>query len=317
MIVKYIAGNSGKEFILNQGYEINIKECDPYSVVWNYSGRSVQFGTVIERFEKDPIALNVTLKFRGSLSGIETNLEEFFEECEKDIISMSEGSLYVGEWRLTGYFTERSPAPSEEFYGQENTCVFLAPYPFWISQKTISFKPQIQEEEPGINSPVITGDIYTGQPLDNKAAIREFKFDFLRRSNRKVKYPLFDLPFDFVRTYGRMVVDNPAFTASNFVMTIYGYVNDPSVIIGGHTYSVEATVYDGERLVIDSKKGTVIKIGRFGEETNLYNSRNKVQSVFEKIPAGVTPFNWSGGFGIDITLIDERSVPKWDLSSVT
>ena len=83
--------------------------------------------------------------------------------------------------------------------------------------------------------------------------------------------------------------------------------------IAGHPYRVETTVYEGERLVIDSKKGTVKKIGRLGEVVDCYNARQKDYSVFQKIPPGLNVFQWSGGFGVDITLFDERSEPKCSL----
>ena len=122
-----------------------------------------------------------------------------------------------------------------------------------------------------------------------------------------------EFPFDFAPVRGEKILENPSFTDSNFIMTIYGFVESPQVSIAEHPYRVETTVYEGERLVIDSKKGTVKKIGRLGEVVDCYNARQKDYSVFEKIPAGLNVFQWSGGFGIDITLFDERSEPKCSL----
>lgn len=141
----------------------------------------------------------------------------------------------------------------------------------------------------------------------------EFSFDLSKKSTRKVRYPLFDLPFDFVGVRGQAAIENPSFTSSNFVMTVYGFADTPSVMIAGHPYTIHATVYEGERIVIDSSNRTVIKIGRLGEVTNLYNSREKRYSVFQKIPSGVSPVIWAGSYGIDILLKDERSEPEWSL----
>jgi hypothetical protein len=45
-------------------------------------------------------------------------------------------------------------------------------------------------------------------------------------------------------------------------------------------------------------------------DTNLFDSRNKAQSVFEKIPEGALTFAWEG-FSFELTLFEERSEPKW------
>lgn len=120
-----------------------------------------------------------------------------------------------------------------------------------------------------------------------------------------------EFPFDFAPVRGEKILENPSFTDSNFVTTIYGFAESPQVSIAGHPYRVETTIYEGERLVIDSKKGSVKKIGRLGEVVNCYNARQKDYSVFQKIPPGLNVFQWSGGFGVDIVLFDERSEPKW------
>ncbi len=122
-----------------------------------------------------------------------------------------------------------------------------------------------------------------------------------------------EFPFDFCSEKGEKTLFNPSFKDSNFILTIYGFVENPQITISGHPYRVETTVYEGERLVIDSIKGTVKKIGRLGEITDCYNARGKQKRVFQKIPSGMNTFQWSGGFGVDITLFDERSEPKWSL----
>lgn len=317
MIVKYVSGDSGKEIILNQKYEIAIKECNPYSSVWTYVSREVKYGEIIESFGKDSLKLEMSLKFRGNLEQIEEGLEEFYQECERDILHKKAGELHIGDWKVKGYFLERSAAPSEEFYGQEVTCTFLAPYPFWVRETTYSFPPEKPKEDDGVNTPMITGGIYTGKEVEHNAALREFQFDFLRPSDWKIKYPMYEFPFDFRKTYGKRAIENCSFHESDFVMTIYGFADEPSVLIAGHPYTIHAMAYEGERIIIDSAAGTVKKIGRLGEETNLYNSRDKEYSVFQKIPAGTNILRWSGGFGINLTIMDERSHPKWNLSSAT
>lgn len=140
----------------------------------------------------------------------------------------------------------------------------------------------------------------------------EFPFDLTVRESKKTK-GLFDLPTDLKRVRGTRMINNESYLPCHFRMTIYGPVTDPEIVIANHIYKVETTVFTDERLEIDSRNNTVIKIGRLGEETDLYNSRYKLQSVFEKIPPGQQTVTWPVGYGIDITLYDERSEPRWTL----
>lgn len=307
MIVKYISGLNKKEFILNKEYEIAIKECNPYDVVWSYEAIENQYGVTIKKFKKDPINLEFIFKFRGSMKTICKNLDEFFREAETDIYNMLPGKVYVGTEYLEGYFIERKTEPTQEFYGFQQTALFFAPYPFWIREISYKFLAEVTdpitilhwEEEP---EPEIT--------MEKGITLPEFPFDFAVREGKKTK-GMFDFPTDFKRVRGTRMINNESYLPCHFRMTIYGPVTDPEVVIANHIYKVETTVFTDERLEIDSRSNTVIKIGRLGEETDLYNSRYKLQSVFEKIPPGRQVLTWPGGYGIDITLFDERSEPRW------
>ena len=114
-----------------------------------------------------------------------------------------------------------------------------------------------------------------------------FPFDFARPSDIKIEYPMFGFPFDFVATsYGRRTIENPSFADSNFILTVYGFADNPSIMIGGHPYTVYATIYEGERMVINSVDRTVLKIGRMGEVTSLYNSGRKTYRYSENPTRG-------------------------------
>lgn len=309
MIVKYISGVNQKEFILNQKYEIAIKECNPYDVAWSYDAIENQYGVTIKKFKKDPISLEFVFKFRGSMKTIRENLDAFFGEAETDIYHVLPGKVYVGTEYLEGYFIEQKTEPTQEFYGFKKTALFFAPYPFWVRETPYSFLAEAAdpitilpgEEEP---EPEIT--------MEQGIMLSEFPFDFTVKEGKKTK-GMFDLPTDFKRVRGTRMINNESYLPCHFRMTVYGPVTDPEIVIANHIYKVETTVFSDERLVIDSRNNTVIKIGRLGEETDLYNSRYKLQSVFSKIPSGQQTVTWPGGYGIDITLFDERSEPRWSL----
>ena len=204
------------------------------------------------------------------------------EFADIDISTLQPGKIVINDYYMHGYLCENV----KNNYLINDTYVecklkFVTDNPYWIKETTYQYLAEPPEA-------VKYTDLETG-----------------------IMFPEF--PFDFAPVRGEKILENPSFADSNFIMTIYGFAESPQVSIAGHPYRVETTVYEGERLIIDSKKGTVKKIGRLGEVVDCYNARQKDYSVFEKIPAGLNVFQWSGGFGIYITLFDERSEPKWSL----
>lgn len=204
------------------------------------------------------------------------------EFAEIDILALQPGKIELNGYYLKGYLYEskKSNYLIDQTYA-EYKLKFVTDLPYWIKEITYQYLPENPETVK-----------YTALETD-------------------IMFPEF--PFDFAPVRGEKILENPSFTDSNFILTIYGFAESPQVSIAGHPYRVETTVYEGERLVIDSRKGTVKKIGRLGEVVDCYNARQKDYSVFKKIPAGLNVFQWSGGFGVDITLFDERSEPKWSL----
>lgn len=118
-------------------------------------------------------------------------------------------------------------------------------------------------------------------------------------------YP-YDYEYDYTPTESTAVIwETESPFPSDFVMTINGPCTNPRVTINGYPYVVNASIPIGETLVIDSKKHTVMM-----GDTNLFDARGKEYSVFEKIPAGALDVAWDG-FDFSITLMEERSEPKW------
>lgn len=311
MRIYYQTGSDNKKIDLDKPpYWMQTGDFLDYS--WEYT----LSGNRISKLEKKVQEKEFTITVFGKTQAeYEKNIDTLYENFEKDIIKNTPGKLYFGEYYLPCYvFASKKEEWENGSYSMDNTLSLIEYYPHWNREIKYQFLPQTSiPEGPGINDPDISGGETEGQVVENGAIFRDFPFDFLKPSNLKVTYPLFDLPFDFVGTYGRRTINNDSFMDCDFIMTIWGFVDNPSILIGGHPYTVYTTVYEGERLVIDSAAGTIIKIGRLGEETNLYNSREKLYSVFQKIPPGVQTVSWPGTYGLDILIKDERSEPRWSL----
>ena len=295
-----------------QSENVKIKDTKLHSYSWKASGNKQKFGTVVDHFEKDPSEFKMELRISGTEIEKKETANRLCDVFDCDIRENKPGKLFFDECYIECYITDSETEPGE-YFDVKKTISLYCPYPFWIKETTYQFRPQqLPAKEPALRYPIVSGIPYSGGTIENKAVIKEFPFDFARPSNIKITYPMFGFPFDFVATsYGRRTIENPSFADSNFILTIYGFADNPSVMINGHPYTVYATIYEGERLVINSVDRTILKIGRLGEVSNLYNSREKVISVFQKIQPGAQVVTWPGSYGIDLTLLDERSEPKW------
>lgn len=118
-------------------------------------------------------------------------------------------------------------------------------------------------------------------------------------------------PYRYPNSVNNQAVINEHFFDCNFLLSIYGEAINPQVSVGGSIYQVNTTVAAGERLEINSAKGTVQLTKSDGTIENKFNERDKVNDVFKKIPPGRQEVSWNGQFDFDLTLYEERGEPKW------
>ena len=276
MIIRY-ANSEGVEVILNkEPYKVLMSDLTDYdNVEIESNGKIVGF---IKEIAERKLNIDIISSSKETAQESCNKLNEVFE---KDIYNNVAGKIYINDYYMRCFIKSCKKSKRGNGVIRSYEYTLITDYPFWIKETTYQYLAEPPEAVK-----------YTD--LENGIMFPEF-------------------PFDFTPVRGEKILENPSFTDSNFIMIIYGFAESPQVSIAGHPYRVETTVYEGERLVIDSKKGTVKKIGRLGEVVDCYNARQKDYSVFEKIPAGLNVFQWSGGFGIDITLFDERSEPKCSL----
>ena len=279
--------------------------------VWEYEISGRHIGKLRKTVQEKEFTITVFGKTEEEYAH---NINTLHQAFERDVLKNTPGRLYFGEYYLSCFvYTSEKTEWEYGCNSMDNTLGIIEANSFWRRETTHRYLPQQKPVEGDVQNPDISGEKLEGELLGHGAVVKDFPFDFLKPSNLKITYPLFGFPFDLVGTHGRRTLNNEAFTDTDFVMIIYGFVDNPNIQIAGHPYTVYATVYEGERLIIDSAAGTVKKIGRLGEETDLYNARRKDYSVFQKIPPGVQTVSWPGTYGVDIILYDERSEPKWSL----
>lgn len=239
---------------------------------WNFEPYATELmqGERVSGFKKKASVYSTTLIIRGGHTQRKAILTALHDDFENDVRNVKPGKIMYGDWYCDCYITASSTNPSDDVS-------------HWTENGISIYVPSgywIREEERSFSVPVPVASEYLGYPYD-------YAYDFTPPPAGQEVWET-DSPF-----------------ASDFEMRIYGPCANPQVTINSYPYAVFASVPDGSTLVINSKDHTVM----MGDK-NLFDARNKVHSVFEKIPAGSLTASWSG-FAFDLTLFEERSEPKW------
>ena len=209
--------------------------------------------------------------------GIEAR-NKLLEVVEKDVLAMQYGRIIIGDYYFRCFVTKSQKnnyLTSNRW--MEVTLTLTTDFPYWVKEETFAFRKQSE-----------------GSGVGGKN--HDFNFDY---------------PFDFTSSVSLNEVGNTGFVGSNFRLVIYGTCINPTVVIAGHTYQVNCDVAEGEHLTIDSVSKKIYVTAVDGTTTNVFNLRNRDFYIFKKIAPGTNHVTWEGNFGFDITLLEERSEPKW------
>lgn len=236
----------------------------------------LQYGAKVSAFGRGPAVYTTQLVFRGPHNQRKALIDALHEDFELDVRTLRPGRITWGEYYIDCFISSSSTHPDDEHLWTDNDISIYCPRPFWVKEDRRTFVPQ---ETPGAQT------------------FLDYEFDY--------EYDYF---------YGNPGIaiwqtGNPF--KSDFQLIIFGPVIDPRILINGYPYQVFDTLEGTDRLTIDSRKNTVIKTLSNGTEVNDFDSRNKTESVFEQIPGGTLTLNWSGAFGFDLVLYEERSEPRW------
>ena len=239
---------------------------------WEFSPlvTALQYGERVSSFKKGAAVYKAVLVIRGSLTHRKAILTALHDDFENDIRNLTPGRIYFGNWYAECYVISSTTNPDDDVSHWTNNTI-----EFYIPSGF-----WVMEET---------------MHFDNaEEVVSEF-----------LDYP-YGYEYDYTPPRAAQTIwetDSPF--ASDFKMEIEGACVNPRVTINGYPYMVNTSVPEGSTLVIDSRHHTVM----MGEQ-NLFDSRNKVQSIFEKIPPGSLSLAWEG-FSFTLTLFEERSEPKW------
>jgi hypothetical protein len=245
---------------------------------WEYSSEN----NIISGFRKGIVSKTVPIIIycKNAEEGL-AKKNRLFEVCEKDVVAVQHGKIFIGDSYLKCYVTGSKKSNYLMHKGYlETTLTVTTDFPSWVKETKTVFRSLGSGDEAGT-----TG----GKNFD-------FNYDF---------------PHDYTSEMNDKRLNNSGFVDTAFQLIIYGACTNPAISINGHTYQVNVELSDNEFLTVDSMTRKIILTKYDGTQVNCFSKRSRDSYVFEPIPPGNNVITWNGAFGFDVILLDERSEPKW------
>lgn len=258
-----------------------------YNDLHDYSWAFTSDNNRISSFRKGIINKSIPLiiKATSAAEGLQIK-NKLMEIGEKDVLAVQHGRIFVGDYYLKCFISgskKRNYLINKEYL--EATITITTDYPQWVKESTMSFRTD--------------GSVVSdGSGTSTSSGSHNFDYNY-------------DFPYDYTSRLKDKGLNNTGFVGTNFKLIIFGPVTNPTVFISDHTYQVKTPVLDGEYLTINSLEKTIYLTQHDGTMVNCFNQRNRDAYIFEKIPPGINTVTWNNAFRFDVTLLEERSEPKW------
>ena len=272
--IKYIA-SSGNEYDLTTNGVLH-KSANYYSWKWEVRGTVLKYGIRVADFSRPPAEYDTELVIYGTPAERRRILTALHDDFENDLRKKKPGRIVWGDYYIDCFVMQSQSQPAETWSYISDMIHIYAPHPFWVKEETVSLYPSSA-----------TGG------------------DFL-------EYP-YGYSYDYTMPLpGNVIVASESPFESDFKMIIYGETANPRIAVNGYEYILNATIPANAYAVINSKDHTITLHNNDGTQINLFDFRNKTDSVFQKIPGGNLQIVWDASFGADIIIYRERSEPEFE-----
>lgn len=273
--VTYIS-SSGNTYELHSKDGVLHKRKPYRAWTWKVRGTELEHGTRVSGFTRAAEQYKAELLFFGSVEQQTELVNDLHDDFEGDLRRKQPGKIIVEEQYIDCYIISVDARHKNGV--TTDSIQIYAPYPYWV-----------QEQKVVLDASSVT-------------------------ANGFLDYP-YDYPYDYTApAMGRKIVKSDFPFDSEFRMVIYGLAVNPRVTINGYSYVLYATIPQGAYVIVDSRQKSVMMYNANGTRTDLFNFRNKTESIFQKIPAGDLDIAWDSSYGVDITVFRERSEPKGALA---
>lgn len=275
--ITYI-NSAGASISLNTPpYYVAAHDLRDFSWDYNAISRPNGFGGRVS-FSRPVQERTISVGIKGSTpSEFNTNALALAALTEPDIIKNTPGKLYLGGQYLTCYLATSSTVNYHSRRGNwvSKEIKLVVTEPFWQTETTQRFLMGAPES-------VVGAKRYDG------------RYDYR-----------------YIASTSSGTIVNPHYTSCPMIITIYDAAINPSITIGGKIYAMNASIGDGQRIIIDQVRRTIVSMAADGTTTNLFDYRDKANDIFEHVQPGTQTVIYTGDFTFDISVIQQRSEPSW------
>ena len=273
--------NSAGTIIRLDGANLRVLEDDLRNFEWDYTltNKPSGYGSRVNKFTRSAKEKEISLVVRGKTrEECLSALNALHAACEVDFSSTSPGRLWLDGQYLICYMGVGSEKTDWNggFHWLKKNLTLLAVFPFWYTEVIQQFRAGEVDASP-------YGKKYNGR-----------------------------YPYQYGTGYSNQTLYNTHYAATPAVITIYGPCDDPQIYIGGNLYGISgASAATDERIILDQVERSIYRVAANGSKTNLFDYRVKTSDPFAYIQPGDISVQFSGEFGFDIKLMQQRSEPKW------
>lgn len=273
--VTYIS-SAGNEYELHTKNGVFHKKLPYRAWSWDVNGTKLEQGIRVSSLTRSAAQYKSELLFFGEKEEQEEIINKLHDDFEGDLRRKQTARIIIGDQYLDCFITSVNARYNNGC--TTDTIQIYAPYPYWRQEQKIVLD---------------SSDISSNGYLD-------YMYDYM---------------YDYTApVMGKRIVKSDFPFTSEFQMVIYGQAVNPTIVINGYAYTLYATIPTGAYVIIDSRQRSIMMYNANGTRTDLFNFRNKVNSIFEKIPSGNLEIVWDSSYGVDLTIFRERSEPKGALA---
>lgn len=181
----------------------------------------------------------------------------------------------------------------------------------WISGRYLSCWCRASAKELSCDFPMmarLTLKVYPQMPV--WCAERKYRFSPNSGEESGHRYP-YRYPYRYGTGRRSLTLVNRSTAPAPMRIVFYGPVINPRVLVGAIDIGIDVTLESGEYAVVDQLTREVYSVSRSGVRSNCFDSRRKTGMTFESAPPGSSTVQLVSGEMMDITLIEQRSEPRW------
>lgn len=273
--VTYVS-SAGNTYQLHSKYGVVHKRLPYRSWSWKPRTTELEQGVRVSGFTRAAAQYKSELLFYGSVEEQTELINDLHDEFEGDMRRKKTGRIIVEGQYLDCYVIGVDARYKDGATTDE--IQIYAPYPYWMQEQKVVLE---------------ASSVTEGEFLDYE----------------------YDYEYDYTApVMGQKIIKSDFPFASEYQMVIYGLAVNPRITINGYPYILYATIPAGAYVIVDSKQKSIMMYNTNGTRTDLFNFRNKSQTIFNKIPAGDLEITWDSSYGVDLTIFRERSEPKGALA---